>query len=191
MFPFATTFDVTTEENPMRRFLRSTTLAAAAVAAVAALAAAPRAEATAPANRLQSTLAHYETVRLALVADRWDAAAAEAAKRLQAEVKALAAAPTAEAAAVPAGKLADVRGLLPEVEKAAAELAAAKDLKTARDAFYGVSKPLVRWQAATGKPGPVVAYCSMAKRSWLQPTPQPIGNPYYGKQMERCGEVMR
>ena len=188
MFPIAKTFDVTTEENPMHRLVRTTALAAAAVALLTA--ATPSAEAT-PTNRFQTTLAHYETVRLALVADRWDTAASEAAKRLQAEVKALAASPTAEAAAVPAGKLADVRGLLPEVQKAAAELAAAKDLKTARDAFYGVSKPLVRWQAATGKPGPVVAYCSMAKRSWLQPTPQPIGNPYYGKQMERCGEVMR
>ena len=173
----------------MRRFLRSSTLAAAAVAILTV--AAPAAQATASTNRFQSTLTHYETVRQALVADRWDAASADAAKRLQAEVKALAAAPSAESAAVPAGKLADVRGLLPEVEKAAADLAAAKDLKSARDAFYGVSKPLVRWQAATGKPGPVVAYCSMAKRSWLQPTPQPIGNPYYGKEMERCGEVMR
>jgi hypothetical protein len=168
----------------------STTLAVAAAFSLAAVAPAT-ATPTPPADRFQSTLTHYETVRVALVADRWDAPANAAAKKLEAELTALAAAPTAEAAAVPSGKLADVKGLLPEIRAAAGKLVAATDLRTARDAFYEVSKPLVRWQAATGRQAPVVAYCSMAKRSWLQPSPQPIGNPYYGKQMERCGEIMQ
>ena len=177
----------------MRTRLRLHTLAAAAVlaAAVAAPSAGTATANTTTGNRFESTLAEYETVRLALVADRWDAKASAAAKRLQAEVKALAAAPTAEAAAVPAAKLAEVKALLPDVDRAAAQLVAAKDLTAARDAFYRVSMPLVRWQAATGRPAPVVAFCSMAKKSWLQPKPQPLGNPYYGKQMERCGEVVR
>jgi hypothetical protein len=172
----------------MPRLIPSTSLAAAAMIALVALAAPAAATTT---DRFESALAHYETVRLALVADRWDSTTAAAAQSLQGEVKALAAAPTAAAAAVPAAKLAAVESLLPEVSKAAGELAAAKDLSGARDAFYRLSMPLVRWHAATGRPAPVVAYCSMAKRSWLQPKPQPIGNPYHGKQMERCGEIVR
>ena len=35
----------------------------------------------------------------------------------------------------------------------------------------------------------VVAWCSMSKKSWLQPAGE-IGNPYYGKEMPRCGEVV-
>ncbi len=173
----------------MRRPIATTVLAAAA-AAFAFATASPAAATTPAPSRFDATLARYETVRLALVADRWDAAAATAAKQLHAEVKALGAAPTPAAAGVPAGKLTAVKALLPEVEKASGELAAAGDLKAARDAFYRVSMPLVRWPAATGRPAPVVAFCSMAKRSWLQPQPQPLGNPYYGKKMERCGEVV-
>jgi hypothetical protein len=88
-------------------------------------------------------------------------------------------------------KLGEVAALLPEVERFAGELAAAKDLPAARDAFYRLSQPLVRWHGATGRHDVAVTYCSMARRSWLQPAAKPTGNPYYGKQMATCGEVVR
>ena len=36
---------------------------------------------------------------------------------------------------------------------------------------------------------PVVAYCPMEKKAWLQPY-EPIGNPY-APYMLRCGEVVQ
>lgn len=79
--------------------------------------------------------------------------------------------------------------LAPQIAEAAKKLSAAKDLNTARDAFYELSKPMVRWREAAGSKANVVAYCSMTKRSWLQPKGE-IGNPYYGKSMATCGEVV-
>ena len=38
------------------------------------------------------------------------------------------------------------------------------------------------------EPKPVVAYCSMARHSWLQAT-GPISNPYFGATMRTCGEI--
>jgi hypothetical protein len=38
--------------------------------------------------------------------------------------------------------------------------------------------------------GPAVLYCSMKKRSWLQPDGETTGNPYYGREMPSCGEVI-
>jgi hypothetical protein len=83
----------------------------------------------------------------------------------------------------------DVRDLLPELSEAATALSAATTLDAARDAFYDLSKPLVRWRKAAVGDKLVVAYCPMAKRSWLQPEGE-LGNPYYGQSMLRCGEVV-
>lgn len=83
-------------------------------------------------------------------------------------------------------------GLAPQIAAAASRLAAARDLTAARNAFYELSKPMVRWREASGSIGGrshVVAYCTMSRRSWLQPKGE-IGNPYYGKSMARCGEVV-
>jgi hypothetical protein len=79
--------------------------------------------------------------------------------------------------------------LAPKIAGAAQKLSSAKDLKTARDAFYELSKPMVRWREAAGSQTHVVAFCPMSKRSWLQPKGE-IGNPYYGKSMATCGEVV-
>ena len=71
----------------------------------------------------------------------------------------------------------------------AESLAGATDLEAARDAFHALSKPLVRWRKGAGE-GPVVVYCAMKDRSWLQSADDEIGNPYYGQAMARCGEVV-
>jgi hypothetical protein len=36
---------------------------------------------------------------------------------------------------------------------------------------------------------PVVMYCPMVKRSWLQPAGE-VGNPYHGQKMANCGYVV-
>lgn len=143
--------------------------------------------AAAPGPAFESVLQPYEAVRAALVADDF-AASREPARALEEAIGALDDL-TAETAGVPAGKLDEVRALLPELRDAAGELTAAGDIATARDAFYALSKPLVRWRQLAGR-GPAVVYCSMKKRSWLQPPAGEIGNPYYGQTMARCGDVV-
>lgn len=133
-------------------------------------------------------LASYEQVRQALVVD--DAAALERpAAELLATVEALRQDFDAAAAGVPAGEAEAARALLAEIAKGAQALDAASGLEPARDAFYELSKPLVRYRAIAEGEWPEVAYCSMAKKSWLQPAGE-IGNPYYGRSMQRCGELV-
>jgi len=124
----------------------------------------------APATKFDAVLGHYEAVRQALLADS------------------MAGIPPHAAAIAKLGKDAPA-DLVPLITTAASKLGAAKDLKTAREAFAELSKPLVRWREAVGGKGTIVAFCSMTKKSWLQPKGE-IGNPYYGKSMSRCGEVV-
>jgi hypothetical protein len=125
---------------------------------------------SAPARGFDAVLGHYETIRKVLIDDTVAGIPGHA----------------AEIAKLAKGAPAD---LAPQIAEAAKKLSAAKDLKTARDAFYELSRPMVRWREATGSQSHVVAYCSMTKRSWLQPKGE-IGNPYYGKSMATCGEVV-
>lgn len=133
------------------------------------LTAGPAFSAPAPSG-FDAVLGHYETIRKALINDT------------------VAGIPDHAAAIQKLAKSAPA-DLAPQIADAAKKLSAARDLKTARDAFYELSKPMVRWREAAGNTEHVVAYCSMTKRSWLQPKGQ-IGNPYYGKSMATCGEVV-
>lgn len=68
-------------------------------------------------------------------------------------------------------------------------LAAAKDLAAARTAFGDVSDALMAYAEKTKSgfgAGVRVAYCPMAKKSWLTKD-QTIRNPYYGAAMLTCG----
>lgn len=72
---------------------------------------------------------------------------------------------------------------------AAATLAKTKTLDEAREAFKTLSMPMAMW-AGMSKPDKIdVVYCDMAKASWLQAR-GPVRNPYYGKSMLTCGEVV-
>ena len=66
----------------------------------------------------------------------------------------------------------------------ATEIAKADDATTARAAFEALSKQLTSSRGESI----AVAYCSMAKKSWLQSRSEPIANPYLGKSMRSCGE---
>lgn len=136
-----------------------------AAAAVPALAAPPAPAAAPAASGFNAVLPHYEAVRKALLADSLKGVATHAE-----EIR----------------KRAPQDALGKEIAKAAGQLAAAKDLTAARDAFSALSEPMVRWHKAAGGEDAVVAYCPMAKRSWLQPKGE-IGNPYYGPSMATCG----
>lgn len=132
--------------------------------------AAPVLSAPASTAKFDEVLGHYEAVRQALLSDSMTGVPAHA------------------AAIDKLGKDAP-DALRKQISAAASKLAAAKDLNAAREAFYTLSQPMVRWRDAVGGKGTIVAFCSMTKKSWLQPKGE-IGNPYYGKSMPRCGEVV-
>jgi hypothetical protein len=78
--------------------------------------------------------------------------------------------------------------LPPAVTSQAESLAKAKDLDSARAAFKLLSNSLIEFAKAHNATGTYhIAYCSMAKASWLQ-TGTTIMNPYFGKAMPHCGQ---
>ena len=94
-------------------------------------------------------------------------------------------------ARVLASRAAEMGAVGEPIAKAANALAEAADLKAARDAFAALSDAVIAagnaedWKDV----GEVkLAYCPMAKRSWLQKDQAQIRNPYYGSQMLTCGE---
>jgi hypothetical protein len=132
-------------------------------------------------------LQHYEPIRLALIADS-TAGVAEHGRAIVTELRALQADLSPERAGVSHQVMPVVKEKLPAMIAAAEKLAAADSLQTARDAFYQLSVPLVRWQEGADEGRrPSVAYCPMYRRSWLQPGEE-IGNPYGG--MPRCGKIV-
>ena len=63
------------------------------------------------------------------------------------------------------------------------------DLKTARKHFKALSAEMDAWAKKEKPPGIDRVSCSMAKATWLQKH-GPIMNPYYGKDMQDCGEIL-
>ena len=150
--------------------------------------------AAAESSAFDRILASYEPIRLSLVQDTLEGTQPPA-RDLLATIEALSSDYDAEDAGVSAEQASTVEDLLGELAVAAEALVAAENLEAARDAFYDLSKPLVRYRAALLASGrvegslPVVAFCAMAKRSWLQPEGT-LGNPYHGQSMAECGEVV-
>ncbi len=79
--------------------------------------------------------------------------------------------------------------VLPSLGDSAAELSKAKDIKVARAAFGTLSEALVAYRKLVTGDAPNVAFCPMAKKSWLQ-NGNTISNPYYGSKMLRCGSIV-
>lgn len=162
----------------MRRSLNLFVLAVAVAVAVPATA-----ETT-----IQTVFDHYQVVRLAMVEDRVDATSAAA---LEAAVASLRRDLSAAEAGIDAASLDAARELLDEVHAGTTALAAAGSaLDPARDALYAITKPLVRYRELMVGEKPAVAYCPMAKKSWLQLETDTIGNPYHGSEMPRCGSIV-
>lgn len=134
----------------------------------------------------QSISTRYESIRISLVKDSF-AAVARDAKAIDAELakgeKKL------DPATFGVTDAARAKTLIPQLRSAAQSLAAAKNVNEARERFAILSAKLIELRKiASGNRG-VVAYCSMAKKSWVQPSRE-IGNPYYGSSMARCGEIV-
>ena len=151
--------------------------------AEAAPAQAPPAQAPPASSAFDQILEHYEAVRLALTQDTVQGVSEHSAQ-ISTIVTDL-----ESKKSLKGDNTDELQALLPDLKQAAASLTTATSLKAARDAFYELSKPMVRFRKSISGDKPVVAYCSMAKRSWLQPAGK-LANPYYGQSMLRCGEIV-
>jgi hypothetical protein len=74
-----------------------------------------------------------------------------------------------------------------EIAKQASEVSKSTDLTKARASFATLSEEMIKVRSTTGGDRPAVYYCSMVKKSWLQPKGQ-VGNPY-DPSMPRCGTL--
>ena len=78
------------------------------------------------------------------------------------------------------------------MKRAAQELQGATDLAAARAAFWKLSDALLDYAESTKTSvgaGSRTAYCPMEKKYWVQKDGQ-IENPYAGRKMLRCGELV-
>ena len=131
---------------------------------------------------------HYELVRQALLHDTTEGVA-DHAKHIAHRSMTLSKQFSAETAGVAIDRAAECQELLPEIAGAAEKVAAAQSLEEAREAFGELSKPMVRYREMVGAERPIVVYCPMVKKAWLQPEGE-LENPYFGQEMPRCGEVV-
>jgi len=131
---------------------------------------------------------HYEAIRLMLIEDSTDGVA-EHAEAIATTAEALELNYSETAAGVKTGSGGAVKALLPEIENRATEVARSTDLETVRTEMAELTKPLVRWHDLVDGSRPVVAYCPMVKKAWIQPD-EAIGNPY-APYMLRCGEIVQ
>ena len=160
-------------------------VATVVTAALIALAGAGRA--AAGDDEFAGIASQYELIRQALIEDSTEGVQ-ERALAIQFTASRLARDFSAAAAGVAEKDAAAVRELLPEIIERAGTLVAADGIAAARAALAELTKPLVRYQALVKGPRPIVVYCPMVKKSWLQPD-EAIGNPY-DPSMLRCGEVV-
>ena len=138
-------------------------------------------------SSFDAVMEHYEPIRIALLADSMDGVNANG-KAVVAELRALGAEFSPDRAGASNETAAVVQAKLNEMIAAADDIASAKSLEAARDGFYALTKPMVRWREGVAQSDrPAVAYCPMHKRSWMQPGEE-IGNPYGG--MPGCGSIV-
>ena len=130
----------------------------------------------------------YEVMRQALIEDTTDGVA-EHATEIAAIARDLRADLSPPRAGIDAADARTLEDLLPQIQARADSVAAAGSLEETRERLAELTKPLVRWHELVEGPRPVVAYCSMVKKAWLQPD-EPIGNPY-APYMLGCGEVVQ
>jgi len=76
------------------------------------------------------------------------------------------------------------------IAERAAVLATVANLKFARGSFAMLSEEVIRFRDARAGNRPVVVYCSMEKKSWLQPKGA-VTNPYVNDSMRSCGVVRK
>ena len=92
-----------------------------------------------------------------------------------------------DAAETIAAEAAKMGNAAKRIGTAATALAGAQDIKTARAAFGPLSNALITYGEEVGFDDLKVAYCPMARKSWVQANGE-IRNPFYGSMMLNCGE---
>lgn len=80
--------------------------------------------------------------------------------------------------------------VIADIQGAADRLTHAATLVEAREGFGTLSEHLIRYHELTSGGKSLAVYCSMVKKSWLQPQGE-IGNPYVEPSMASCGEALR
>jgi hypothetical protein len=75
-----------------------------------------------------------------------------------------------------------------EIKAPAQSLSHDTTIEAARSDFKRLSVAMDKWAAKSKPEGVQRMTCSMASAPWLQ-KPGDTKNPYYGKQMQSCGEV--
>ncbi|MCB9556614.1 MAG: DUF3347 domain-containing protein [Deltaproteobacteria bacterium] len=131
---------------------------------------------------MQPVLKAYLAIQKALAADT-TATVARDAKKLAAAAKKV------DVKKLKGEHAAHYAELPKKLVSAAGQLVAAKDVKAMREAFKALSKPMAMWATMSKLKQVNVVFCSMAKGSWLQ-AGKAIRNPYYGKKMLTCGEII-
>jgi len=91
-------------------------------------------------------------------------------------------------ASLAADDLAGAKAAASSLGASGSALAASSSLNDARAAFEKLSDNAKK--LSKGQSGYYVVHCSMLKKDWVQ-TSTDIGNPYGGKEMAECGEVVK
>ena len=94
-----------------------------------------------------------------------------------------------ESAAALATETAKIGSAAATIKVADNPFAEVEDLAAAREAFGPLSDAIIAYVGSAMPDGVTVAYCPMARKSWLQ-RGRTIQNPYYGKAMAECGRLV-
>jgi hypothetical protein len=131
---------------------------------------------------------HYEAIRQALLTDSMEGVT-EHGQGIQDLAQVLLEDFDAAKASIPKQDAANFKTTLEEIQSAASDLSSTDRLTSAREVFFTLTKPMARYRKLTGDQDSVIAYCPMAQKSWIQPEGE-IGNPYFGQEMPKCGDVV-
>jgi hypothetical protein len=143
------------------------------------------ATATGPFSELSD---HYETIRVALLADSVSGVG-EAAHALADGAADLHQSLSRDMQDSDSGNREKLGTALLEIQESASMLAHASSLESAREEFFVLTRSMAMVRKLAGDRSTLVAYCSMAQKAWIQPEGE-IGNPYMGRKMPRCGEIV-
>lgn len=133
-------------------------------------------------------VANYEAIRLILLADSVDDLSGHAAA-IEDLASGLLEDLGAASSSLSDEDIATLERVLEEIQSAAADLSAGDNLDSAREHFFALTRPMARYRKLNGDQTTIVAYCAMAQKAWIQPEGE-MGNPYMGKRMPKCGEVV-
>jgi len=132
---------------------------------------------------MKPILKQYLKIQLALASD-----STEGVKEAAGKIKILA--KKLNPASVTGEHASHFKNIPKNLVNAATSIEKSKDIDSTREHFKKLSQPMAMWAGMSKPSGVDVAYCPMAKSSWLQEKGS-IKNPYYGKKMLTCGEVVK